>query len=44
MAVAILWANEIMHGNTTYDRVPRLLKDKVKEILINAGKGELVTE
>lgn len=44
MAVAILWANEIMCGNTTYDKVPRLLKAKVKDILINAGKGDLVTE
>ena len=44
MAVAILWANEIMHGNADYASVPRLLKAKVKDILINAGKGDLVTE
>lgn len=44
MAVAILWANEIMHDNAKYADVPRMLKEKVKTILINAGKGDLVTE
>lgn len=44
MAVAILWANEIMNQNVTYDRVPRGLKAKVKEILINAGCEDMVTE
>ena len=31
-------------GKKTYSQVPRLLKDKVKEILIDSGTEELVTE
>lgn len=45
MAVAMLWANEIMNNeNVTYKDVPRQLKTKVKDILTNAGFGHLVTE
>lgn len=42
--IAALWASQIEDGKTTYNRVPRLLKEKVKEILINKGKEELVIE
>ena len=42
--VAMLWANQIILGKKTYSEVPRLLKDKVKELLIEAGCGELVVE
>ena len=42
--VAMLWANQIILGKKTFADVPRLLKDKVKELLIEAGCGELVTE
>ena len=42
--IALLWAQQIMLGKKTYSQVPRLLKDKVKEILIDSGVGELVTE
>ena len=42
--VAMLWANQIILGKKTYAEVPRLLKDKVKELLIEAGCGDLVTE
>lgn len=42
--VAMLWAQWIMLGKKTYDRVPRLLKAKVKEILIDSGCEDLVTE
>lgn len=42
--MAMLWAQQIMLGKKTYSQVPRLLKDKVKEILIDSGVGELVTE
>ena len=38
--MAMLWAQQIMLGK----QVPRLLKDKVKEILEDSGMGELVTE
>ena len=40
--IAMLWAQQIMLGKKTYDQVPRLLKDKVKEILEDSGMGELV--
>lgn len=42
--IAMLWANQIILGKKTFADVPRLLKDKVKELLIEAGCGELVTE
>ena len=31
--IAKLWAKKIIAGERTFDEVPRLLKDKVKEIL-----------
>ncbi len=42
--MAMLWAQQIMLGKKTYAQVPRLLKAKVKEILIDSGMEELVTE
>lgn len=42
--MAKLWAIQIMLGKKTYDEVPRLLKDQVKEILIDSGCEDLVTE
>lgn len=42
--MAMLWAQQIMLGKKTFDQVPRLLKDKVKEILVDSGMEELVTE
>ena len=42
--MAMLWAQQIMLGKKTYAQVPRLLKDKVKEVLIDSGMEELVTE
>ena len=42
--MAMLWVNQIMLGKKTYNQVPRLLKAQVKEILIDAGYEELVTE
>ncbi len=41
--MAMLWAQQIMLGKKTYDRVPKLLKEQVKEILIDSGCEELVT-
>lgn len=46
--MGMLWAQQIMTQETTekakemYARVPRLLKEKVKQILIDSGMGELV--
>ena len=42
--MAMIWAQQIMLGKKTYAQVPRLLKAKVKEILIDSGCEELVTE
>ena len=42
--MAMLWAQQIILGKKTYSQVPRLLKDKVKEILIDSGVENLVTE
>lgn len=44
MALAMLWANRIMDKKNSYTEVPKGLKAKVKEILIDAGCEELVTE
>lgn len=48
--MAMLWAQQIMKQETEeeakemYKRVPRLLKDKVKQILVDSGMEELVSE
>ena len=44
LMMAMLWVNQIMLGKKTYNQVPRLLKSQVKEILIDSGYEELVTE
>ena len=42
--MAKLWAIQIMLGKKTFAEVPRLLKDQVREILIDSGCEDLVTE
>lgn len=42
--MAMLWAQQIILGKKTYAQVPRLLKEQVKEILIDSGLEELITE
>lgn len=42
--MAMLWCQQIMLGKKTFADVPRLLKDKVREILIDSGMPELATE
>ena len=42
--MAMLWAQQIMLGKKTCAQVPKLLKEKVKEILIDSGMEELITE
>lgn len=39
--MAMLWAQQIMLGKKTFEQVPRMLKDKVKEILEDSGMGDL---
>lgn len=42
--MAMLWAQKIILEKKTYAQVPRLLKDKVKEILIESGMEELIID
>lgn len=42
--MAQLWANAIKDGLRTIDEVPRLLKNQVREILIESGMEELIAE
>ena len=42
--MAMLWAQQIMLGKKTYEQVPRLLKAKVKEILVDSGMEDLAEE
>lgn len=39
--MAMLWAQQIMLGKKEFEDVPRLLKEQVKEILVDSGMGEL---
>ena len=41
MALATIWANEIIKGNVTFEDVPKKRKPKVKTVLENAGMPEL---
>ena len=42
--MVMLWTQQIMLGKKTYEQVPRLLKEQVKEMLIDSGCENLVTE
>ena len=42
--IAMLWTQRILNGKKTYAQVPRLLKEQVKELLIESGCEDLVTE
>ena len=42
--MAMLWAQQIMLGKKTFAQVPRLLKEAVREILIDSGCEELAVE
>ncbi len=42
--MAMLWAQQIILGKKTFSQVPRLLKDKVREILTDSGMEELAGE
>lgn len=44
LMMAMLWANQIMLGKKAFCDVPRLLKNGVRELLIDAGMEELVVE
>ena len=42
--MAMIWAQQIMLGKKIFAQVPRLLKEKVREVLIASGCEDLVTE
>ena len=42
--MAMIWAQQIMLGKKTFAQVPRLLKEKVREVLIDSGCEDLVSE
>lgn len=42
--IPMLWAQQIKLGKRTFKQVPRQLKEKVKEILIEDGYEHLVIE
>ena len=42
--MAMLWAQQIMLGKKTYEQVPRLLKEQVKEVLTDSGCEDLIEE
>ena len=42
--MAMIWAQQILLGKKTFAQVPRLLKEKVREVLIDSGCEDLVTE
>ena len=42
--MAMIWVQQIMLGKKIFAQVPRLLKEKVREVLIDSGCEDLVTE
>lgn len=42
--MAMLWAQKIILGKKKFSDVPRLLKEQVKEILLESGMEELIAE
>lgn len=42
--MAMLFAQRIMLGKSTYAQVPNSLKEQVREILIDSGCEHLITE
>ena len=42
--MAMLWAQQIILGKKTFAQVPKLLKEQVREILIDSGCEHLIVE
>lgn len=42
--MAMLWAQQILMGKKTFAQVPRLLKEQVRELLIDSGCEDLCNE
>lgn len=44
LMMAMLWAQQIMFGKKSYSDVPVRLKAKVRELLVDSGCEDLITE
>lgn len=44
LMMAMLWTQQIMFGKKTFAEVPAKLKSKVRELLIDSGCEDLITE
>jgi len=42
--IAMLWCQQIILGKKTFKQVPRLLKNQVRELLIDCGCEDLAVE
>ena len=42
--MAMLWTQQILLDKKTFEQVPDKLKEQVRELLIDSGCGDLVTE
>lgn len=42
--MAMLWCQQIICGKKTFQQVPKLLKEQVKELLIDSGCEYLISE
>ena len=42
--MAMLWAQKIMLGKKTFAQVPRLLREQVREILVESGYESLTED
>ena len=42
--MAMLWAQQISLGKKTFKQVPKLLKEQVREILIDSGCEDLIID
>jgi hypothetical protein len=42
--MAMLWCQQIILGKKTFAQVPEKLKDQVRDLLIDSGCDNLVTE
>lgn len=42
--MAMLWCQQIILGKKTFTQVPAKLKDQVRELLIDSGCEDLITD
>ena len=42
--IAMLWCQQIILGKKTFKQVPKLLKEQVRQLLIDSGMEELIIE